>query len=91
MAEYFRDAQHPDLPLFVDNIFRFIRVAAEVSGLMGQMLSRGSDIARFSVFIASWAFWRISPDSTLSLVIPELPSNVLESLGRRCRRPDLQK
>lgn len=40
MAEYFRDDQHRDVLLLVDNIFRFIQAGAEVSGLMGQMPSR---------------------------------------------------
>ena len=40
MAEYFRDEEHRDVLLLVDNIFRFIQAGAEVSGLMGQMPSR---------------------------------------------------
>ncbi|MFT0476526.1 F0F1 ATP synthase subunit beta [Pseudomonas antarctica] len=40
MAEYFRDDQHRDVLLLVDNIFRFIQAGSEVSGLMGQMPSR---------------------------------------------------
>jgi F-type H+-transporting ATPase subunit beta len=40
MAEYFRDGQHRDVLLLVDNIFRFIQAGMEVSGLMGQMPSR---------------------------------------------------
>ncbi|MFT4993507.1 MAG: F-type H+-transporting ATPase subunit beta [Paraglaciecola sp.] len=40
MAEYFRDDQHRDVLLLIDNIFRFIQAGAEVSGLMGQMPSR---------------------------------------------------
>jgi F-type H+-transporting ATPase subunit beta len=40
MAEYFRDDEHRDVLLLVDNIFRFIQAGAEVSGLMGQMPSR---------------------------------------------------
>lgn len=40
MAEYFRDDQHRDVLLLVDNIFRFIQAGMEVSGLMGQMPSR---------------------------------------------------
>ena len=40
MAEYFRDDEHRDLLLLVDNIFRFIQAGMEVSGLMGQMPSR---------------------------------------------------
>ncbi len=40
MAEYFRDDEHRDVLLLIDNIFRFIQAGAEVSGLMGQMPSR---------------------------------------------------
>jgi len=40
MAEYFRDDQHRDVLLLIDNIFRFIQAGSEVSGLMGQMPSR---------------------------------------------------
>ncbi|MDA9830654.1 F0F1 ATP synthase subunit beta [Akkermansiaceae bacterium] len=40
MAEYFRDDEHRDVLLLVDNIFRFIQAGMEVSGLRGQMPSR---------------------------------------------------
>jgi F-type H+-transporting ATPase subunit beta len=40
MAEYFRDDQHRDVLLLIDNIFRFVQAGMEVSGLMGQMPSR---------------------------------------------------
>lgn len=40
MAEYFRDDEHTDVLLLIDNIFRFIQAGMEVSGLMGQMPSR---------------------------------------------------
>ena len=40
MAEYFRDEEHRDVLLLIDNIFRFIQAGSEVSGLMGQMPSR---------------------------------------------------
>jgi F-type H+-transporting ATPase subunit beta len=40
MAEYFRDDEHRDVLLLVDNIYRFIQAGMEVSGLMGQMPSR---------------------------------------------------
>lgn len=40
MAEYFRDDEHRDVLLLIDNIFRFIQAGAEVSGLMGHMPSR---------------------------------------------------
>ncbi|MFA6014342.1 MAG: F0F1 ATP synthase subunit beta [Gallionellaceae bacterium] len=40
MAEYFRDDEHRDVLLLMDNIFRFIQAGSEISGLMGQMPSR---------------------------------------------------
>ena len=40
MAEYFRDDEHRDVLLLVDNIFRFIQAGMEVSGLLGQMPSQ---------------------------------------------------
>lgn len=40
MAEYFRDNEHRDVLLLIDNVFRFIQAGMEVSGLMGQMPSR---------------------------------------------------
>ncbi|CAN5307417.1 F0F1 ATP synthase subunit beta [soil metagenome] len=40
MAEYFRDDEHKDVLLLIDNIFRFIQAGMEVSGLMGQIPSR---------------------------------------------------
>ncbi len=40
MAEYFRDDEHRDVLLLIDNIFRFIQAGMEVSGLMGRMPSR---------------------------------------------------
>lgn len=40
MSEYFRDDQHTDVLLLIDNIFRFIQAGSEISGMMGQMPSR---------------------------------------------------
>jgi F-type H+-transporting ATPase subunit beta len=40
MAEYFRDDEHRDVLLLIDNIFRFIQAGSEISGMMGQMPSR---------------------------------------------------
>jgi F-type H+-transporting ATPase subunit beta len=39
VAEYFRDAKHQDVLLFVDNIFRFTQAGSEVSALLGRMPS----------------------------------------------------
>lgn len=40
MAEYFRDDEHKDVLLLIDNIFRFVQAGAEVSGLIGRIPSR---------------------------------------------------
>src|SRR4029078_3522023 len=39
MAEYLRDATGQGVPLFVDNIFRFVQAGSEVSALLGRMPS----------------------------------------------------
>jgi len=39
MAEYFRDVEHRDVLLFIDNIFRFAQAASEVSVLLGRLPS----------------------------------------------------
>jgi len=60
MAEYFRDDEHRDVLLLVDNIFRFIQAGSEISGLMGQMPSRlgyqptlGTELSRLEERIAN--------------------------------------
>ncbi|MDF2408820.1 F0F1 ATP synthase subunit beta [Aeromonas sp. 2HA2] len=60
MAEYFRDDEHSDVLLLVDNIFRFIQAGMEVSGLMGQMPARlgyqptmGTELAQLEERIAN--------------------------------------
>ncbi len=62
MAEYFRDDEHRDVLLLIDNIFRFIQAGMEVSGLMGQMPSRlgyqptmGTELAKLEERIANTA------------------------------------
>ena len=39
MAEHFRDTEHQDVLLFIDNIFRFTQAGSEVSSLLGRMPS----------------------------------------------------
>jgi F-type H+/Na+-transporting ATPase subunit beta len=39
VAEYFRDVEHQDVLLFIDNIFRFVQAGSEVSTLLGRMPS----------------------------------------------------
>ena len=39
MAEYFRDREHQNVLLFIDNIFRFVQAGSEVSALLGRMPS----------------------------------------------------
>jgi F-type H+-transporting ATPase subunit beta len=60
MAEYFRDDEHRDVLLLIDNIFRFIQAGMEVSGLLGQMPSRlgyqptmGTELAQLEERIAN--------------------------------------
>ena len=36
MAEYFRNVEHQDVLLFIDNIFRFVQAGSEVSALLGR-------------------------------------------------------
>lgn len=38
-AEYFRDQEHQDVLLFIDNIFRFTQAGSEVSALLGRIPS----------------------------------------------------
>lgn len=60
MAEYFRDDEHRDVLLLIDNIFRFVQAGSEVSGLMGQMPSRlgyqptlGTELSEFEERIST--------------------------------------
>ena len=39
VAEYFRDQEHADVLVFIDNIFRFTQAGSEVSALLGRMPS----------------------------------------------------
>ncbi len=39
MAEHFRDEEHRDVLLFIDNIFRFVQANSEVSTLLGRIPS----------------------------------------------------
>jgi F-type H+-transporting ATPase subunit beta len=39
MAEYFRDVEHQDVLLFIDNVFRYIQAGGEVSALLGRLTS----------------------------------------------------
>ena len=39
MAEYFRDREHQNVLLFIDNIFRYVQAGSEVSALLGRMPS----------------------------------------------------
>ena len=40
MAEYFRDEEHKDVLLFVDNIFRYTQAGSEISALLGRIPSQ---------------------------------------------------
>ena len=39
MAEHFRDKEHQDVLLFIDNIYRFTQAGSEVSALLGRVPS----------------------------------------------------
>ena len=39
LAEYFRDVEHQDVLLFIDNIFRFTQAGSELSALLGRIPS----------------------------------------------------
>lgn len=60
IAEYFREQQHRDVLLLIDNIYRFVQAGSEVSGLMGRLPSRvgyqptlASELAELEERIAS--------------------------------------
>jgi F-type H+-transporting ATPase subunit beta len=60
IAEYFRDVEHRDVLLLMDNVFRFVQAGAEVSGLLGRPPSRvgyqptlASEVAALQERIAS--------------------------------------
>lgn len=62
MAEYFRDDEHRDVLLLIDNVFRFIQAGSEISGLLGQMPSRlgyqptmGTELSQLEERIANTA------------------------------------
>jgi len=40
IAEHFRDVQHRNVLLLMDNVFRFVQAGSEVSGLLGRLPSR---------------------------------------------------
>ena len=47
MAEHFRDKEHQDVLLFIDNIFRFTQAGSEVSALLGRVPSAVGISANF--------------------------------------------
>ena len=60
IAEYFRDVQHKNVLVLIDNVFRFVQAGAEVSGLLGRLPSRvgyqptlSSEVAELEERIAS--------------------------------------
>jgi F-type H+-transporting ATPase subunit beta len=62
IAEYFRDADHRNVLLLMDNVFRFVQAGSEVSGLLGRPPSRvgyqptlASEVASLQERIASVA------------------------------------
>lgn len=62
ISEYFRDQKHQNVLLLMDNVFRFVQAGAEVSSLLGRLLSRvgyqptlATEVARLQERIASVA------------------------------------
>lgn len=62
IAEYFRDHEHRNVLLLMDNIFRFVQAGSEISGLLGRLPSRvgyqptlASEVAALQERIASVA------------------------------------
>lgn len=60
IAEYFRDEEHRDVLLLMDNSYRFVQAGAEISGLLGRLPSRvgyqptlASEVAELQERIAS--------------------------------------
>lgn len=75
MAEYFRDTEHQDVLLFVDNIFRFVQAGSEVSALLGRMPSAvgyqptlATEIGAFQERITSTKFGSIT--SVQAIYVP---------------------
>ena len=78
MAEYFRDVEHQDVLLFIDNIFRFIQAGSEVSSLLGRMPSAvgyqptlATDVGELQERIASTKNGSIT--SVQAVYVPPLP------------------
>src|SRR5207244_9016904 len=71
VAEYFRDQEHLDVLLFIDNIFRFVQAGSEVSALLGRMPS-------------AWAISRTSTPKSANCRNASLRLKPDRSL--RCRR-----
>src|SRR5574340_537397 len=46
VAEYFRDQEHLDVLLFIDNIFRFVQAGSEVSGFRAGKVGRDTVLAQ---------------------------------------------
>jgi F-type H+-transporting ATPase subunit beta len=60
VSEYFRDEEHRNVLLLMDNIYRFVQAGAEISGLLGRLPSRvgyqptlASEVAALQERIAS--------------------------------------
>ncbi len=67
MAEFFRDVEHKDILLFVDNIFRYVQAGSEVSALLGRMPSAvgyqptlGNEVGAIQERIASTEYGSIT-------------------------------
>ena len=92
MAEYFRNDEHRDVLLLIDNIFRFIQAGSEVSGLMGQLPSRmgyqstmATELARLEERIASTDAVRLHRFRPFTFPPTISPTRPLSTRSRICR------
>ena len=78
MAEYFRDREHQDVLLFIDNIYRFVQAGSEVSALLGRMPSAvgyqptlANELGQLQERITSTTFAHLDATTVLSRKIVE--------------------
>lgn len=79
IVEHFRDVEHKNVLLFVDNIFRFLQAGSELSALLGEIPSESgyqatlqSDIAQFENRLLSNENGQVTSIQTLYVPADEL-------------------
>ena len=94
MAEYFRDVEHQDVLLFIDNIFRFIQAGSEVSSLLGRMPSAvgyqptlATDVGELQERIASTKNGSITSVQAVYVPADDLTDPALPPLSRTLTQP----